>query len=401
MKFLLQALRFHGLLPGMEIQRVRELETLRRRLTDNPAVALLGPRQCGKTTLANQFARNRAPSRVHYFDCEDPRDLAKLDNPMMVLEPLKGVVIIDEIQRRPDLFPVLRVLVDRDPKRRFLILGSASRDLLSQGSETLAGRISFMELGGFALHDIKKKDHRKLWIRGTFPRSFLARSDRVSAEWREDFIRTFLERDIPNLGILIPAQLLRRFWMMLSHYHGQIFNASEIGRSLATADTTVKNYLDILSGTFLIRQLQPWFYNTKKRLVKRPKIYFRDSGLLHALMTVSSEQELLNHPRLGASWEGFALEQVLVHLNLREEEAFFWAVHTGAQLDLVFQKKGRMWGVEAKYREAPTVTRSMRSALVELDLAHLWVVYPGDGMYPLERSITATGLAHLKEAFKF
>lgn len=383
----------------MKIQRTRELQTLQELLQDNQVVALLGPRQCGKTTLANQFAAKQTPSKVHFFDCEDPRDLARLDNPMMVLEPCRELIIIDEIQRRPELFPALRVLVDQNRSRRFLILGSASRDLIAQSSETLAGRISFMELSGFALHDVKKQDYRKLWIRGGFPRSFLARSEKVSAQWREDFIRTFLERDIPSLGIRIPASMLRRFWTMLSHYHGQIFNASELGRSLKTADTTVKRYLDLLSGTFLIRQLQPWFYNTKKRLVKRPKIYFRDSGLLHSLMAVNSENDLLNHPRLGASWEGFALEQVLTHLNLREEEAFFWATHTGAELDLVFRKRGRLWGIEVKYHEAPTVTRSMRSALTELELAHLWVVYPGDKIYPLEQNITAVGLHTMQKSF--
>lgn len=381
----------------MEIIRKREIETLNNRLKDNPVVALLGARQCGKTTLSNQFARERSPAGIHIFDCEDPRDLAKLENPTIVLEPLKGIIIIDEIQRRPDLFPVLRVLVDRDPKKRFLILGSASRDLISQGSETLAGRISFVELGGFGLHDIKKNDYKKLWIRGTFPRSFLARSNRVAGEWREDFIRTFLERDIPNLGIRIPARTLRRFWTMLSHYHGQVFNASEIGRSLGTADTTVKHYLDILSGTFIIRQIQPWFYNTKKRLVKRPKIYFRDTGLLHTFMATNSESELLNHPRLGASWEGFALEQTLTHLNIEEDEAFFWAVHTGAELDLVFQRKGRLWGIEVKYQEAPTVTKSMHSALAELNLAHLWIIFPGDSVYPIEQDMTAVGLSRMKE----
>jgi predicted AAA+ superfamily ATPase len=381
----------------MEIIRKREIEILNNRLKDNPVVALLGARQCGKTTLSNQFAGERSQIVIHIFDCEDPRDLAKLENPTMVLEPLKGVIIIDEIQRRPELFPVLRVLVDRDPKKRFLILGSASRDLISQGSETLAGRISFVELGGFGLHDIKKNDYKKLWVRGTFPRSFLARSDSAAGEWREDFIRTFLERDIPNLGIRIPARTLRRFWTMLSHYHGQLFNASEIGRSLGTADTTLKHYLDILSGTFIIRQIQPWFYNTKKRLVKRPKIYFRDSGLLHTFMGTNSESELLNHPRLGASWEGFALEQSMTHLNIKEDEAFFWAVHTGAELDLVFQRKGRLWGIEVKYQEAPTATKSMHSALTELNLAHLWIIFPGDRGYPIGQDITAVGLNRMKE----
>ena len=383
----------------MEIQRIRELKTIKERLKDNPVVALLGPRQCGKTTLAHQFSTKQASSKVHFFDCEDYRDLAKLDNPMMTLEPCRGTVIVDEIQRRPELFPALRVLADRNPAKRFLILGSASRDLISQISETLAGRISFIELGGFSLHDVNEKDYRKLWIRGGFPRSFLARSEKVSVKWREDFIRTFLERDIPSLGINIPARMLRRFWMMLSHYHGQIFNASELGRSLGIADTTVKRYLDLLSGTFVIRQLQPWFYNTRKRLVKHPKVFFRDPGLLHTLMAISRENELMNHPRLGASWEGFALEQILTRLNLREEEAFFWAVHTGAELDLVFQRQGRLWGVEAKYQEVPAVTRSMRSALSELALAHIWVVYPGKDTYPLEKKITAVGLWQLKKFF--
>ncbi len=381
----------------MEIQRVREIKILKERLKSNPVVALLGPRQCGKTTLARQFVRKLANSRIHFFDCEDHRDLSKLDNPMLVLEQCTGTVVIDEIQRRRELFPALRVLVDQNPARRFLILGSASRDLISQGSETLAGRISFVELGGFGFHDIKRQDYRKLWIRGCFPRSFLARSEKTSVQWRKDFIQTFLERDIPSLGISIPAQTLRRFWMMLSHYHGQLFNASELGRSFSIADTTVRRYLELLSGTFVIRQLQPWFYNTKKRLVKRPKIYFRDSGLLHIFMAVNSESELMNHPRLGASWEGFALEQVLTCLDLREEEAFFWAVHTGAELDLVFVRHGRLCGVEIKYNEAPKVTRSMLSALSELNLAHLFVVYPGEDTYPLESKITVVGLLQLKD----
>jgi predicted AAA+ superfamily ATPase len=386
---------------AMEIERTRELDLLNDRLQDNPVVALLGPRQCGKTTLANQFARKRARGTIHFFDCEDPRDLAKLDNPMLALEPLTGIMVIDEIQRRAELFPVLRVLVDRDPVRRFLILGSASRDLIAQSSETLAGRISFVELGGFGLHDVDSRDTRRLWVRGGFPRSFLARSDAVSARWREDFITTFLERDIPNLGFRIPPHTLRRFWMMLSHYHGQVFNASEMGRSLGTADTTVKRYLDLLSGTLLIRQIQPWFYNTKKRLIKRPKIYFRDSGLLHSLMSVNTEHDLLNHPRLGASWEGFALEQIIVQLRLREEEVFFWGTHTGAELDFVFRQKGRLWGVEVKYHEAPTISRSMRSALVELDLAHLWIVYPGDATYHLDENVTAVGLTDIQRLFEF
>ena len=385
----------------MEILRTREIKILFERLDHNPVVVLLGPRQCGKTTLARQLSRKWNTSRVYFFDCEDHRDLARLANPMTTLEPCQGLVVIDEVQRRAELFPALRVLVDQNPNRRFLILGSASRDLIAQSSETLAGRITFLELSGFSLHDIAKDDYRKLWIRGGFPRSFLAEKDDISVQWREDFVRTFLERDIPNLGIRVPALMLRRFWTMLSHYHGQIFNASEVGRSLNSADTTVKHYLDILTGTFLIRQLQPWFYNTKKRLVKRPKIYFRDSGLLHTLMTVAGEEDLLRHPRLGASWEGFALEQVIIHLELRDEEIFFWATHTGGELDLVFQRKGRLWGVEMKFDEAPTITRSMRSAVKELDLARLWIVYPGDRVFPMDERRTAVGLDNLIGAFDF
>jgi hypothetical protein len=383
----------------MEILRNKDLNILDARLSFSPVVALLGPRQCGKTTLAKQYANRLTGTQVHHLDCEDPRVISRLENPMMALESLVGLVIIDEIQRRPDLFPVLRVLVDGDPSRRFLILGSASRDLLSQGSESLAGRISFVELGGFSIQDVAPPEYRQLWMRGGFPRSYLAKSESTSGQWREDFIRTFLERDIPNLGIRVPSSQLRRFWTMLAHYHAQVLNASEIGRSMGIADTTVRHYLDILTGTFLIRQIQPWFYNTKKRLVKRPKIYFRDSGLLHTLMSIRHEQDLVHHPRLGASWEGFALEQVLSHLQLREEEVFFWALHSGGELDLLFQAKGKLWGVEFKYTDAPTIGRSMRSALQELDLAHLWIIYPGDETYPLDRSITVAGLNNLKMTF--
>jgi len=379
----------------MELVRKTELGQLRTALQDNPVVAIVGPRQCGKTTLARQFLRLEELSDVLFLDCEDPRDLTRLDNPMLALENVRGLVVVDEIQRRPDLFPVLRVLVDRDGDRRFLILGSASPDLLSQGSETLAGRIAFLELGGFRLPDVSPRPLERLWIRGAFPRSFLARSDGVSFQWRMDFIRTFLERDVPQLGFNIPARLLRRFWTMLAHCHGQLFNASEIGRSLGIRHTKVREYLDIMAGAFLIRQLQPWFYNTRKRLVKRPKIYFRDTGIMHALLTLQNRAEVLRHPRLGASWEGFALEQVCRHLGLRDEEACFWAVHTGAELDLVWQRGGRLWGAEFKYADAPRMTRSIRSALDELALGHVWVFHPGDGSYQLDERVTAIGLAEL------
>ena len=352
-------------------------------------VAILGPRQCGKTTLAHQFARTKPPSKLHIFDLEDPVDLAKLDHPMTILESLRGYVIIDEIQRRPELFPILRVLADRNTRTRFIILGSASPDLLAQSSESLAGRISYLEMGGFSLDLLNTTDLNKLWIRGGFPRSFLARNHAASFQWRQDFITTFLERDIPGFGIRIPAPQLRRFWMMLSHYHGQVFNSSEIARSLMVADTTARHYLEVLSQTFLVRQVQPWYYNTKKRLVKRPKIYFRDSGLLHALLSLTDLKDLQSSPKLGASWEGFALEQVIEHLELQAQEIYFWAVHTGAELDMVFQQRGRLWGIEVKYTDAPKKTKSMTSAMSELDLSHLWVVYPGKDSYPIDLNITA------------
>lgn len=379
----------------MEILRTKELGLLAKRLKEAPVVAILGPRQCGKTTLARQFARREDVAPVHRFDLEDPRDLAKLEQPMLALEDLQGLVIIDEIQRRPELFPVLRVLVDKQPRTKYLILGSASRDLLAQSSESLAGRISYMELGGFSLEILPEDSAPRLWLRGGFPKSYLAGSNEASFQWREDFVTTFLERDIQNLGIRIPANTLRRFWMMLAHHHGQIFSASEIGRSLSISDPTAKRYLDVLTGTFLIRQVQPWFYNTQKRLVKRPKIYFRDSGLLHALLALKDRDDVLGHPQLGASWEGFALEQAIQHLGLREQDVFFWAVHTGAELDLVFQHKGKLWGVEAKYGDAPTLTKSMHAALEELSLAHVWVVYPGAKPYDLSKQVSVVPIHQL------
>lgn len=380
----------------MEIPRTKALKSLKRAVELSPVVAILGPRQCGKTTLAHQFARKNPKKTFTFFDLEDPRDLARLENPMLALEDLKGIVVVDEIQRKPDLFPVLRVLADKR-SASFVILGSASPDLVKRGAETLAGRIAFLELGGFSLDILKPSDARKLWTRGGFPRSFLARSEAASFEWRENFIRTYLERDVPNLGIQIPATTLRRFWTMLSHYHGQLLNASELGKSFGAADTTVRRYLDILTSTYLIRQLRPWHYNTKKRLIKSPKIYFRDSGLFHSLIGVENADELGVHPRLGASWEGFALEQAIQHLDLKEDEAYFWGVHTGAELDLVFQRKGKLWGVEVKYNEAPARTKSMLSAMEELSLEHLWVVYPGKKSYKLDRTISVVGIHDLSQ----
>lgn len=372
----------------MEIQRSEEIALLEERLEHNPVVALLGPRQCGKTTLSQQFLR-KWKGNAHIFDCEDPADLNRLEDPLTALKGLKGVVVIDEIQRRPDLFPVLRVLADQEPKTKYLILGSASRDLIRQSSESLAGRISYLEIGGFGVKHIPEGRIERLWIRGGFPRSFLAASEAASVQWRLDFIATFLERDIPNLGLVIPSRSLNRFWSMLAHYHGQIFNASEIGRSLGMSDHSAQRYLDLLTGTFMVRQLRPWFYNTSKRIIKRPKIYFRDSGILHALLSLEDKSSVLSHPKLGASWEGFALENVIEYLHLRENEVFFWGVHTGAEIDLVFKRRGKFFGVEVKYTMAPSVTPSIRAAVEELHLARVWVVYPGRDKYSLADNVTA------------
>ncbi|OGQ46991.1 MAG: hypothetical protein A3I05_04755, partial [Deltaproteobacteria bacterium RIFCSPLOWO2_02_FULL_44_10] len=327
------------------------------RLKHFRVVGLLGPRQCGKTTLARQI------SAEHFLDLENPVDLAKLDEPKLCLEPLRGTIVIDEIQRKPDLFPLLRHLVDYRSDQRYLILGSASRDLIRQSSESLAGRISYVSLHGFDLEEVGMDHLTKLWIRGGFPRSFLASDDRVSFQWRRDFIRDFLERDIPQLGISIPSETLRRFWMMLSHYHGQILNVSEIGRSFGVSDMTARKYIDILAGTFMVRLLQPWFTNVGKRVVKQPRLYFQDSGIFHTLQNIENFEELTAHPKLGASWEGFALEMAIRCLRLSSDECFFWKTHGGSEVDLFWKAKGKLWGIEVKYSDAPRRTRSMLSAI--------------------------------------
>ena len=330
------------------------------------------------------FAKDRT---TVFFDLESQLDLNRLQNPELMLGSLRGLVIIDEIQAMPELFRVLRVLVDRpDGKARFLILGSASPDLVKNASETLAGRVEFVELSGFDLQETGTDRSAALWLRGGFPRAFLAPSDGDSLAWREGFILTFLARDIPQLGISVPPATMRRFWTMLAHYHGQIWNASELGRSLDLSDKTVRSYLDILAGTFMIRQLQPWYENLSKRQVKAPKIYLRDSGLLHALLNLPDLQTLHGYSRMGASWEGFAIEQVL--RSVRPAQAFFWATHTGAEVDLFFLSHGRRYGIECKFSEIPKITKSMNQALESLNLAHLWVVYPGEHPYPLSKQIS-------------
>ena len=322
-----------------------------------------------------------------YFDLENPVDLRRLSAPMRTLEDLSGLVVIDEIQRRPDLFELLRVLVDR-PKNpaRFLFLGSASPHLAKGVSESLAGRVGFIDLFGFSIEEVGGDHCTHLWLRGGFPRSFLAIDEVASMIWRDDFIRTFLERDIPQLGISIPAETLRRFWTMLAHYHGQVWNAAQLARSLGTSENTARRYLDILSGVYMIRILPPWFANIRKRQVKAPKVYIRDSGILHALLQLRSLSDVQSHPKLGSSWEGFALEQLIGGLESRD--LYFWATQAGAELDLLARIQGRQYGFEFKYADAPGTSRSMHIAVQDLSLEHLWVIYPGHQEYPLDNNIS-------------
>lgn len=368
----------------MMIPRPRPLERITHALSTHPIAALLGPRQCGKTTLARLIAE-REPCA--YFDLENPVDIRRLSAPMRTLAELSGLAIIDEIQRRPDLFELLRVLVDR-PKNpvRFLILGSASPYLVKGVSESLAGRVGFIDLAGFDLGEVGAEKCSQLWLRGGFPPSFLAPDDSASMAWRDGFIRTFLERDIPQLGISIPAETLRRFWTMIAHYHGQVWNAAHLARSLGTSENTARRYLDILAGAYMTRVLPPWFENLRKRQVKAPKIYLRDSGLLHAFLQLTTVVDLQSHPKLGASWEGFALEQVIGALGNRD--AYFWATHGGAELDLLVRIAGKHYGFEFKYADAPGASRSMHVAIQDLRLEHLWVVYPGHQEYSLDDRIS-------------
>jgi uncharacterized protein len=374
------------------IQRNDYISRLKISIGRSPVTALLGPRQCGKTTLAHQLAGQQEST---FFDLESVPDQRRLQNPELMLGSLAGLVILDEIQAMPELFQVLRVLVDRpENKARFLILGSASPDVIKSASESLAGRIEFIELQGFDLSETGEDTWESLWLRGGFPRSFLAKSEEDSLAWREGFIRTFLERDIPQLGINIPAVTMRRFWTMLAHYHGQTWNATEISRSMGISDKTVRSYLDILTGTFMIRQLQPWFENLGKRQIKSPKIYFRDTGLLHSLLDIPDTFTLFGHPKVGASWEGFAIEQVLQILH--PNAPYFWGTHAGAEIDLVFQLKGGRYGMEIKFTEAPALTPSMRIASSELSLDHLWIIYPGNETYPVLENITALPIKNLE-----
>ena len=387
---------FHGTV--LAVQRVALQKRVTNFLRLFKVAALVGPRQSGKTTLARQIAAATKdfPAERNYFDLEDPAHLDRLANPKLALAGLRGLVVIDEIQRRPDLFPFLRVLADRpQTPAQFLILGSASRDLIRQGSETLAGRIGFVEVTPFTLGEVGVAEAAKLWLRGGFPLSFLAAQEADSAQWREFYIRTFLERDIPALGIQIPPPALRRFWMMLAHYHGQVFNASDLGRSLNVADTTARRYLDALVGTLMVRRLSPWFENIGKRQVKTPKIYFRDSGLLHRLAGVNDAGQLHTWPRLGASWEGFALEEIIRLADASEEEAYFWSVLSQGELDLMIVKDGQRRGFEFKYADSPKLTPACHMALEHLKLDQLTLVCPGDAAYELDGRARVCGLSRL------
>lgn len=365
------------------LDRLPWLERIRTALRRNPVAALIGPRQVGKTTLARQFV---AHGDANYFDLEDPVSLDQFAQPMTVLAGLTGLVVIDEVQRAPQIFPVLRVLVDRpDNRAKFLLLGSAAPGLVRGSSESLAGRVEVVELPGFSLPEVGIAKLQQLWWRGGFPRSYLAADDADSKAWRREFLRIATERELPELGMGLPAPAQLRFLTMVAHYHGQIWNAAEPARSLGVSETTVRRHLDILSSAFLVRQLPPWHENLGKRQVKAPKVYFRDTGLLHQLLNVGDSAALLAHPKCGASWEGFVVEEMIRRTD--PDEAYFWATHAGAELDLLLLKDGRRIGIEIKHMDAPRLTPSMRIALADLRLDRLFVVYPGDKRYPLADNV--------------
>ena len=373
------------------ISRSAILDRICAALARTPVVVLTGPRQCGKTTLARELLSEDSPN---YFDLEDPLSLARLDEPKTALEPLQGLVVLDEIQRRPDLFPVLRVLADRKKQpAQFLILGSASGELLRQSSESLAGRMERIEIGGFIVAEVGLQSVAQLWRRGSFPLAFLARTEMDSLAWRKQFIQTLLERDFPQWGVRVPAAALLRFWTMVAHYHGQTWNAAEPARALGVNPSTSRRYLDLLTDALMVRQLQPWHVNLGKRQVKMPKIYVRDSGLLHQLFGLGTEKAILSHPRVGASWEGFVIEQVLGAES--HDEAYFWATHQGAEIDLILRRGDRLFGVECKRVDAPRLTPSIRIALDDLRLERVAIVYPGTKRFALTDRVEAVPLGAL------
>ena len=382
------------------LQRLDQTRQVERLLRTRPVVAVLGARQVGKTTLARQIAKRRK-GPVRTFDLEDPRDVAELAEPTLALDGLRGLVVLDEVQRVPELFPVLRVLADRPrTPARFLVLGSASPELLRQSSETLAGRIAFHELDGFSLDEVGTDQLDRLWFRGGFPRSFLARSHRESHDWRYDFIRTFVERDLPSLGVDVDARTIERFWSMVAHRHGQLLNASELGRSLGVAHSTVRRYFDVLRGAFVVRELRPWAENLNKRVVRAPKIFIADSGIVHALLDIRTPRDLMRHPKLGASWEGFLIDAVRRRLGASWDECFFWATHAGAELDLLVVRGRKRLGFELKRTDRPGTTRSMRSARESLRLDQLFVIHAGRRSFDLGAGVRAVSAASIADELK-
>ncbi len=373
----------------MHLERKKDFEAIQQLLHIFPVTAILGPRQAGKTTLAREFKPD------HIFDLEDPRDLVTMDNPQLALEGLKGLIMIDEIQRKPDLFPLLRYLVDHQPDQKYLILGCASSNLKQQSGESLAGRIGYHFLQGFHLSETGTEKLEQLWFRGGFPRSFLSKTNEESSIWRSNFISTFLERDLALIGEQIASSTMFRFWVMLSHYHGQTLNYSELGRSFGISDKKAKHYISLLEDTFMVRLLMPWHFNIKKRLIKSPKIYLRDSGIFHTLQSISTFSRLKTHPKLGASWEGFALEELTATLSKRNNEVFFYGSHGGVELDMYWQEQGLQFGAEFKYQDAPRTTKSMHQAIEDLGLDHLWVIYPGDRKYALTDRISVIPLKQI------
>lgn len=375
------------------IARSAAAARLKTALEENPVCALLGPRQCGKSTLAREFSDGR---EVRWFDLEDSGDRAALRQPELALSPLRGLVVIDEVQREPGLFAALRPLADRrGAPARFLVLGSASPTIVRGVSESLAGRVGFVDLGGLNLAEVGPKARDALWLRGGFPRSFLATTDPASARWRSDFLRSFLDQDLPQLGVRTAAETLRRFWTMIAHFHGQVWNGAEFARALSASEPTARHYLDLLCGTYMVRRLQPWHTNLGKRELKAPKIYVRDSGLLHRLLGITDRDSLLSHPKLGASWEGFALEQILAACGA--EDTYYWATHNGAELDLVLFRRGKAWGVEFKVGDGPTMTKSLQIALGDLKLERAWIVHAGTKTYPVNERVDALPLHKLRE----
>ena len=382
---------------NMFIERNNLINKVNVALERTRIVALLGPRQCGKTTISKLIEKTRK-DKVTYFDLENTEDAAVLTNPQMVLGSQKGTVIIDEIQRKPELFSVLRVLSDRKPlPAKFLILGSASPDIIRNVSDSLAGRVEFIEMNGFSLDEVGVENKDKLWLRGGLPESYLSGSLKNSYIWRENFIRTFIEKDVGQLGFQLQSTTVRRFWQMVAHVHGKVWNGAQLGVSLGVSHTTVRRYLDLLTGAFVLRQLQPWYENSKKRIVKSPKIYFRDTGLLHTFLRITDMRDLLSHPQLGFSWEGFVVEQLINIFG--ERDCFFWATHAGAEVDLLVVKGSKKYGFEIKFTETPKVTKSMKIALDDLNLTKLWIIYPGTKNISLDKKIHLLGIENLNNIF--